>query len=273
MDKMKKIIITGTNGFIGSNLKKELINRFEIIEINEDIFDLPNWKTDVLKLFNNKISAVFHIGACSDTLETNVNYMMLLNYEFTKHITNICNSENIPIIYSSSAANYGTNNEHPSNLYGWSKYVAEDYVTKCNGISLRYFNVYGPGEEHKGKMSSVAYQMYIKNKNNEEIKLFPKKPKRDFVYIKDIISANIFAYENYDKLEKKYYEVGYGVAEPFEKILNCMGLDFTYHDESIIPKGYQFYTCSDSKMWLNDWTPKWSLNDGIKDYIKYLKNG
>ena len=90
MDKMKKIIITGTNGFIGSNLKKELINKFEIIEINEEIFDSPNWKTDVLKLFNDKISAVFHIGACSDTLETNVNYMMLLNYEFTKHITNIC---------------------------------------------------------------------------------------------------------------------------------------------------------------------------------------
>ena len=115
--------------------------------------------------------------------------------------------------------------------------------------------------------------MYIKNKNNEEIKLFPKKPKRDFVYIKDIISANIFAYENYNKLEKKYYEVGHGTAEPFEKILDYMGLDFTYHDDSIIPKGYQFYTCSNSKLWLSGWLPKWNLNDGINNYIKYLKNG
>jgi ADP-L-glycero-D-manno-heptose 6-epimerase len=270
MDKMRKIMITGTDGFIGSNLKKELEDKFEIIEINENIFNNVDWKSEVLKYFWLDIKCVFHVGACSDTLETNVNYMMLLNYEFTKHISDLCKTKNIPLIYSSSAANYGTNNEYPSNLYGWSKYVAENYVTKCGGISLRYFNVYGPGEEHKGKMSSVSYQMYIKNKNNEEIKLFPKKPKRDFVYVKDVISANIFAYENYNKLDKRYYEVGNGVAEPFENILEYMNLEYSYHDESIIPKGYQFYTCSNSKMWLNGWKPKWSLNDGITDYLGYL---
>lgn len=270
MDNMKKIIITGTDGFIGSNLKNELSNKFEIIEINEDIFKNVNWKDEVSKYFWQSIEVVFHIGACSDTLETNVNYMMLLNYEFTKHITSLCHTSNTPIIYSSSAANYGTNDDYPSNLYGWSKYVAEEFVTKSGGISLRYFNVYGPGEENKGKMSSVSYQMFIKHKNNEEIKLFPKKPKRDFVYIKDIISANIFAYENYNTLEKKYYDVGFGVSEPFENILKYMNINFTYHNSSVIPKGYQFYTCSNKNKWLNGWSPQWSLKDGVYDYLNYL---
>ena len=163
---MEKIIITGTKGFIGSNLKKELEGKYEIIEINEDIFQNISWKEEVSKHFWLDIKGVFHVGACSDTLETNVNYMMLVNYEFTKHITNLCESKNIPIIYSSSAANYGTNNEYPSNLYGWSKYVAEDYVIGNGGIGLRYFNVYGPGEQNKGKMASVAFQMNEKHNNN-----------------------------------------------------------------------------------------------------------
>jgi len=267
---MEKIIITGTEGFIGSNLKNALIHRFEIIEINEDVFKTTNWKDLVTSRFWEDIKAVFHVGACSNTLETDVNYMMLLNYEFTKHITDLCKTKNIPIIYSSSAANYGTNNEHPSNLYGWSKYASEDYVTLSDGIALRYFNVYGPGEEHKGKMSSVIYQMFLKHQNNEDIMLFPKKPKRDFVYVKDIINANIFAYENYNTLKGKYYEVGSGVASTFEEKLKIMGFDYTYHPESIIPKGYQFYTCSNQKKWMPGWKPLWSLNDGINDYKKYL---
>lgn len=267
---MEKIIITGTKGFIGKNLKNKLKDKFEIIEINEDVFNIPKWKDEVSKHFWSDIKVVFHVGACSDTLETDVNYMMLVNYEFTKYITDLCKTKNVPIIYSSSAANYGTNNEHPSNLYGWSKYVAEDYVTSNGGIGLRYFNVYGPGEEHKGRMSSVAYQMFIKNKNNEEIKLFPKKPKRDFVYVKDIVSANIYAFENYKELNGKYYEVGSGNARTFEDKLNIMGYDFTYHSDDIIPKGYQFYTCSNKNKWMNGWEPKWMLEDGINDYLKYL---
>jgi len=268
---MEKIIITGTKGFIGSNLKKELESKYEIIEINENIFKNVSWKEEVSKYFWFEISAVFHVGACSDTLETDVNYMMLLNYEFTKHIMDLCSTKNIPMIYSSSAANYGTNNEYPSNLYGWSKYVAEDYVTSNGGIGLRYFNVYGPGEEHKGRMSSVAYQMSQKYKNGEEIKLFPKKPKRDFVYIKDVIDANIFAFKNFDNLKSDYYEVGSGQARPFEDVMSNMEIPYEYHDETIIPKGYQFYTCSNNKKWMKGWEPKWLLDDGIKDYKKNIK--
>jgi ADP-L-glycero-D-manno-heptose 6-epimerase len=269
---MDKIIITGTQGFIGSNLKQKLQDKYEIIEINEDVFKTVNWREFVSKYFWLDIKSVFHVGACSDTLETDVNYMMLLNYEFTKHLSILCKSKNIPLIYSSSAANYGTNNEHPSNLYGWSKYVAEDYVISNGGIGLRYFNVYGPGEEHKGKMSSVAYQMFLKSKNNEEIKLFPKKPKRDFIYIDDVIDANIHAFLNFSKLKGSYYDVGTSESRTFEDVLKNMDIPFEYYESSKIPFGYQFLTKSNKKRWMNGWFPKFSLEDGIKSYLTYLKS-
>ena len=268
---MKKIIITGTDGFVGKNLKNKLSDSFEIIEINESIFKSVDWYDEVSKLFWLDITAVFHVGACSNTLEQDVNYMMLVNYEFTKHLMNLTKQKNIPFIYSSSAANYGTNHHHPSNLYGWSKYAAEDYVVSNGGIGLRYFNVYGPGEEHKGNMSSVAYQMHKKNLSGDEIKLFPGSPKRDFIYVKDIISANIFAVENYKTLSGKFYDVGSGVAESFEKILNIMKIDFGYTSKDIIPKGYQFYTCSNKLKWMKGWEPKYTLEKGLTEYMNYLK--
>jgi len=264
---MKKIIITGTKGFIGSNLKRELDSKYDIIEINEDIFQTVNWRDEVSKHFWLDISAVFHVGACSNTLETDVNYMMLVNYEFTKHLSNLCSSEKVPLVYSSSAANYGINDEYPSNLYGWSKYAAEDYVISNGGIALRYFNVYGPGEENKGKMASVAYQMSVLHSEGKNINLFPKNPRRDFVYVKDIVSSNIHAMENYSLLEGRYYEVGSGVARPFEDVMEIMGIPYGYLDQSVIPQGYQFYTCSNPKKWMSGWTSRWSLEEGLKDYF------
>lgn len=269
---MDKIIITGTKGFVGSNLKRKLESKYEVIEINEDVFQTVNWKEEVSKHFWLNLKAVFHVGACSDTLETDVNYMMLVNYEFTKHISILCKGKNIPLIYSSSAANYGTNDEYPSNLYGWSKYIAEDYVISNGGIGLRYFNVYGPGEEHKGKMSSVAYQMFVKSKNNQDIKLFPKKPKRDFIYIDDVISANIFAFENYDNLCGSFYDVGTSEPRTFEDVLSIMNIPFTYYESNQIPNGYQFYTKSNKKRWMDGWNPSFDLESGIKSYLNYLNN-
>lgn len=269
---MKKVIITGNGGFIGGSLYEELKKiGFETYGIEDNYFQQDNWTENLLGVLNYvQPDMVFHVGACSDTLEKNVDYMMTRNYESTKIIMDWCKEKDVPMIYSSSAANYGINNKYPSNLYGWSKYVGEGYVISNGGIALRYFNVYGPGEENKGKMASVAYQMFIKNNNNEDIFLFPKNPRRDFVYVKDIVDANIYAYNNYENLKGSYYEVGSGEARGFEEVLNNMNIKFQYTSEDVIPEGYQFYTCSDKSKWMNGWESKWNLESGIKDYLEYL---
>jgi ADP-L-glycero-D-manno-heptose 6-epimerase len=144
--------------------------------------------------------------------------------------------------------------------------MGEDYVVAKGGIALRYFNVYGPGEEHKGRMASMIYQ----NLNKNEVKLFPGKPKRDFVYIDDIISANLYALENYDTLKGKWYEVGSGESNTFEAIFDHLGLIYQYYDESEIPKGYQFETLSLKQNWMPGWNSKFDLKKGITQYKKYL---
>ncbi len=269
---MDNILITGTKGFIGSNLKQHLQSDFNVIEVEEDIFDDVNWSNKLDNLFlEYKFKSVFHVGACSNTLEQDVNYIMLVNYQFTKHLTDLCKSHNVKLIYSSSAANYGINGVYPSNLYGWSKYTSEDYVISNGGVALRYFNVYGPGENNKGRMASVAYQMWNKNKNREKCFLFPKKPLRDFVYIKDIISANIWADKTYQNIQGQKFEVGSGNMRSFEDVLSLLNITWEYLPESSIPQGYQFLTCSDKSKWLPGWSSNWSLEQGISDYLLYLK--
>lgn len=271
---MKKVLITGTNGFIGSQLLAQLeeYGSYQIFTLNEDIFDNNTWVDDIkLMLSSIQPNVIFHVGACSDTLEQNVNYMMTLNFESTKLLMDFAKQNDVPFIYSSSAANYGVNDKFPSNLYGWSKYVAEQYVISNNGIGLRYFNVYGPGEENKGRMASVAYQMFKKHQNGDKVFIFPKRPSRDFVYVKDIVEANIYAWKNYNEVRGKYYEVGSGDSKTFEDVLNILGVPFDYVDENNIPDGYQFYTCSEPKLWMNGWSPFWKLEKGLKDYKIYLK--
>jgi ADP-L-glycero-D-manno-heptose 6-epimerase len=268
---MEKVIVTGSEGFIAKNLLKEINDKYDLLFINEDIFNDEDWINNLNNLINSfEPNIVFHIGACSDTLETNVNYMMTRNYEFTRILSDYCKDFNCKMIYSSSAANYGTNKLYPSNLYGWSKYVAEQYVIKNGGIALRYFNVYGPLEDHKGKMASVAYQMLEKQKEGQEIKLFPNKPSRDFVYVKDVIDANLFASKWYGDYSGKWYEVGSGENRTFEDVLDILDIDYTYHSENDIPKGYQFYTKSDKNKWMYGWEPKYNLEKGLNDYLSYL---
>ena len=265
---MRHALVTGNNGFIGKNLSYELSDMFMVFGIDDEIFVYDDW-IDKLnqKLDEIQPDVVFHVGACSDTLEQDVNYMMIRNFEFTRVLSDYCFVNQIPLIYSSSAANYGTNNLYPSNLYGWSKYAAEQVVIQNGGIALRYFNVYGPGEEHKGKMASVALQMMTKIKNGEDVKLFPGFPKRDFVYVKDVISANLFAFDNYDELAYKYYDVGSGQARTFEDVMNIIGVPFTYHNESNVPQGYHYFTESDKTKWMPGWKPNYNLERGLNDYF------
>jgi len=215
------ILITGYKGFIGKNLSNQFISKLGIGE-NYDKEYIENF------LNINNPDVVFHVGACSDTLNTD--------------------------------------GKQPSNLYGWTKLLGEDYVVSKGGIALRYFNVYGPGEDHKEKMASIIYQNWNKNK----VKLFPGNPKRDFVYVDDVISANLYALEHYEYLKGTWYEVGSGESNKFETIFDLLNTPYNYLDESQIPKGYQFHTSSNPENWMPGWKPKYTLEDGIKEYKKYL---
>ena len=256
---MDKIVITGHKGFVGKNLFTQFTS---VIGIDEK-YDMK-YINNFLDIHNPDI--VFHIGACSDTLATDIGFVMERNYLSTKWITDWCITNNKKIIYASSAAVYGFDGKKPSNLYGWSKLMGEDYVVAKGGIALRYFNVYGPGEEHKGKMASMIYQ----NIKKDKVKLFPNKPIRDFVFIDDVVSANMYALLNYDKLKGRWYEVGSGDSSTFEMIFDLLGIEYEYLDKSEIPNGYQMNTLSLTKNWMPGWKPKVNLEMGIKRYKKYL---
>jgi len=271
-----KILVTGSNGFIGKSLCHYIELEMDIIPYTLEIDDFYNEQDWSLKLISelNAIDPdiVFHVGACSDTLEKRVNYMMELNYESTKIISDWARTNVRKMIYSSSAASYGVNNKFPSNLYGWSKYVAEGYIISNGGVALRYFNVYGPGESHKGKMSSVALQMYNRSKAGESIHLFPGKPERDFVYIDDVISANIYSMENYDLIKSNWYDVGSFESRTFEDVLTNIGImNWEYTSEDWIPEGYQYFTKA-TKI-IPGWKPKYTIEDGLKEYMKVLNHG
>jgi len=299
---MRKVLLTGSNGFIGKNLYEALLKRnysvFKLNHLRQETFLFEGESDMILKTtkiilsdFNTELSelldkyrpdVVFHVGACSDSQNTNLNEVMMLNYEFTKIVSDLCFQKNIEFIYSSSASVYGHNGRMPSTLYGWSKYLAENYVIKNGGIALRYFNVYGKYEEHKGKMASMIYQGYLKKIENTPValksslsgfvSLFPNKPERDFVYVDDVVSANLYAYDNYADIPKTFYEVGYGESVTFEEIMEMIGAEYTYTFSFEVPTNYQYKTLSDSRKWMKGWTPKYDIKTGIQEYMEYLKN-
>lgn len=269
---MNKVLVTGSSGFIGSYLSGYLkVNNFDVKMLDAEYFQDKDWKSSLLNQLNDlDPETIFHVGACSNTLENDVQFMMIQNYESTKLISDWCSKYGKKMVYSSSAANYGVEGKFPSNLYGWSKYVAENYVCKSGGVALRYFNVYGPGEENKGRMASFLYQAFVLQENGETVTLFPGNPTRDFVYIKDVASANLFAAMNYVGLSGRFYDVATTESESFEEVLRLASIEFSYRSESTIPNGYQFYTCGNSGNWMPGWEPKYHLKRGVAEYLEYL---
>lgn len=267
-----KICVTGNRGFIGRALQLELQRQnFIVLGIDTWIFQKDNWAEN-LKTYLDKINpdAIFHVGACSDTQNTNVEEMMKLNVHSTFIISDWCKQNNVPIIYSSSASVEG-NTGSPETLYAWSKYIGEKYVLANGGIALRYFNVYGDFELHKGKMASIAIQAYQKHKWGEKVFLFPKSPKRDFVYVKDVVEANIHAWNNYKKFSGNFYHVGSGEAKLFEDVLNIMNIPFEYTPEDSIPENYQFFTEAKMEHFMEGWKPNYPLEKGVLEYLALLK--
>ena len=264
-----RFFITGTGGFIGGALARELKDHH--LTQFEDICDVKGWDKIISGIIENgRYDAVFHVGACSDTQNTDVSYMMSRNVECTFLIADLCQQYGVPLIYSSSASAYG-NDGAPQTLYAWSKYIGERYVIRTGGVALRYFNVYGHDESKKGKMASFVYQAYQTSKSGEKVRIFPSYPKtpwRDFVYVKDVISANWHAFENYQQLKGNTYDVGTGEAAKYETLLWNMGIDFDYTPVESIPRNYQYHTRA--QHFMPGWSPKWKLKDGIDDYLLIL---
>lgn len=249
-------IVTGAAGFIGSNLVKALNRRGNnnIIAVdnlkNADKFrnlvdcEIADYldKADFLKkiqegAFDGQVTAVLHQGACSDTMETDGRYMMENNYQYTLALLNHCQDKNIPFLYASSASVYGGGSvfresreyEAPLNVYAYSKFLFDQIVRRrwqqrsAQIVGLRYFNVYGAGEAHKGRMASVAYHFFNQYRAEGRVKLFegcdgyPHGGQlRDFVSVEDAVKVNMYFLDNPDK--SGIFNLGTGQAQSFNDV-------------------------------------------------------
>lgn len=306
------VIVTGGAGFIGSNIVKGLndkgIDNILIVDNLEkaekhknlnkikfyDYVDKRDFNVEEF-LQNNKVEAVFHQGASSNTMETDGRYMMKNNYECTKETFLACQKHNVRLFYASSASVYGNGNkgfiekeecEYPLNVYAFSKYQFDRFLNlniKHLGsqvVGLRYFNVYGPQENHKGRMASVAFHMFNQIKNNEPMKLFEGSQnfKRDFIYIDDVVSVNMFFYDN--PSISGIYNCGTGNAESFCEIANALKekyteakIEYIPFPENLVGK-YQTFTQSDITSLRNAGynKPFISLKEGTLKYADILEN-
>ncbi len=283
------IIVTGGAGMIGSNIIKALneqgINDILVVDnlkngkkfknlVDLDIADYMDRDDFLVQIMSGEnfgpIQAVFHEGACSATTEWDGKYMMLNNYEYSKELLHYCLEREIPFLYASSAATYGETTvfkeekeyEGALNVYGYSKQQFDNYVRKvwedaaAHGEALsqitgfRYFNVYGPREQHKGSMASVAFHLNNQMNAGENPKLFAGSEtfKRDFVYVGDVAAVNLWFLNNGTS---GIFNLGTGNAESFEEVAKAVIAFHGKGDIETIPfpdhlKGaYQAFTQAD----------------------------
>lgn len=311
------IIVTGGAGFIGSNIVRALNARGEkdilVVDNLEDgrkfrnlvdceIADYQD-KDDFLRRIKRRadigchVSAVFHQGACSATTEWDGRYMLRNNHEYSKVLLNLCLENKIPFIYASSAAVYGASesfsespaNEHPLNVYGYSKLLFDQYVGRClpnagcQVVGLRYFNVYGPGETHKGAMASVAWHFNRQVIEDGEARLFTGsggygdgEQRRDFVYVGDVAAVNVWLMDNPEV--SGIFNVGSGRSQSFNDVATAV---VSWHGQGQIRyvpfpdhlKGsYQSFTEADmTQLRAAGYREKFRpVEDGVKAYLDAL---
>lgn len=254
------IIVTGGAGFIGSNLIRGLntlgfddvlvVDNLETADKYRNLEDCSIVdfvdKEDFVNLITTpsaleKVEVVFHQGACSNTMEMNGRYMMSNNYTYSKQLLEYCTTREIALIYASSASVYGgghnfseaPQNENALNIYAYSKLLFDQHVRRrmvaiqSQVVGLRYFNVYGPGEWHKGKMASVAYHFQQQYKQDGYVRLFAGshgygdgEQRRDFVWIGDVVDVNLFFLEHPDV--SGIFNVGTGRSESFNTVATAV---------------------------------------------------
>jgi len=316
------IVVTGAAGFIGSCLVKKLndlgheniilVDDFTIKSKERNLQNKAylqkvsrNVFIDWLKQNKKPIDFIFHIGARTDTTEFNKETLKKLNTDYSKNIWNYCIDTKTPLVYASSAATYGIgengyedsheiiNKLKPLNPYGESKndfdiWVLKQKTTPPFWAGLKFFNVYGPNEYHKGRMASVIFHAFNQIQANQKMKLFRSHNEnykngeqlRDFIYVKDVISICMFLYSN--KPKSGIYNVGTGKARSFNDLTKStfnalnINIDISYIDTPAdIRDKYQYFTeASMNKLISVGYTkPFISLEDGVKDYVNnYLED-
>ncbi|MBX9586387.1 MAG: ADP-glyceromanno-heptose 6-epimerase [Gammaproteobacteria bacterium] len=311
------IIVTGGAGFIGSNLVHALNKRrindvlvvddlsdgrkfFNIVDCNiRDYRDKDDFLNEIIsgKINAKDIQAIFHQGACSSTTEWDGRMMMQNNYEYTKTLLHYSLQNRIPFIYASSAAVYGSNekftedpsNESPLNVYGYSKYQLDRYLRRVlpadhsQVVGLRYFNVYGPREQHKGSMASVAFHLNNQIKEKGNVKLFAGtdgygngEQRRDFVFIDDVVAVNLWFLDN--PKQSGIFNVGTGRSQPFNDVANAVIAWHKRGEIEYIPfpdhlKGsYQSFTEADISALRNAGYQQefHDVASGVKKYLDWL---
>ena len=313
------IVVTGSNGFIGSNLvsqlnktghhnilgvddlsKKELLTNISHCEF-KDLIDIKefNKRLSRTSLDKSRITHIFHQGACSNTMEWDAEYMIENNYSFSKRLLEFSTKNKIPFIYASSASVYGNGknfeekkeNENPINLYAFSKYLFDQLVrqylsnNKTQIVGLRYFNVYGPNESHKGVMASVAYHLYQQLKEGKEVKLFEGsggyeagEQRRDFIYVDDVIEVNLWFMKNTEI--SGIFNVGTGKSQTFNEVANsvigCHGkgsIKYIPFPKELIDSYQSFTEANIEKLrgagYLEDFL---DVQSGVKLYLEKLQN-
>jgi ADP-L-glycero-D-manno-heptose 6-epimerase len=254
-----KIAVTGAAGFIGSNLVKGLNARgIDNIIAVDDLTDGDKFRNladlkiadymdadDFYDLFAEgafgQVEAVFHEGACSDTMELDGKFMMDNNYTLSCELFHACQDQGTRLLYASSAATYGGSDtfnespefERPLNVYGYSKLLFDQRMRRELGAKFenastqvagfRYFNVYGPREQHKGRMASVAFHQFKQFQTERRVKLFGEYggygaggQMRDFVFIDDVVSVNLWFLDHPEK--SGIFNLGTGRAQPFNDV-------------------------------------------------------
>ncbi|MCK4908024.1 MAG: ADP-glyceromanno-heptose 6-epimerase [Spirochaetes bacterium] len=316
-------IVTGGAGFIGSaivwKLNQSGINDIVIVDhlgetdkwrnlVNLSYSDYVD-KDDFLKMILTdslpfKIDTIFHMGACSATTEKDADYLVENNYRYTKILADWCIEKSARFIYASSAATYGdgsmgyndseddTLKLKPMNMYGYSKQMFDLYAIRKNYfdsiVGLKFFNVFGPNEQHKDDMRSVIHKSYPVIKKEGQVSLFKShkdgfkdgEQKRDFIYIKDILEIVWFFFENKDK--SGLFNAGTGKARSFNDLVKAIFSSLNkkprikYFDMPVhLRDRYQYFTQANcEKLFKTGYTKSFtSLEDGIKDYIlNYLEN-
>lgn len=313
------IIVTGAAGFIGSNLIKGLNaagynNILAVDELTDghkfqnlaavncaDYQDCEDFlaKIQAKTAFPEKIDAIFHLGACSVTTEWNGRYMMRNNYDYSKHLLHYCLDEKIPFIYASSAAVYGASTvfddraprQLPINVYGYSKWQFDCYVLRQSVrspvIGFRYFNVYGPHEQHKGSMASVAFHFMNQLNAGDEVKLFAGtdgyadgEQVRDFIFVDDVVKVNLWFFEKAKTQAnlQGIFNVGTGKARTFNDIARTLirlkgrgqirYMPFPEH----LKGAYQSFTQADisSLRGIGYAEPFTSLEAGLEQYYRHF---